>query len=99
MTELLAAAVLIGLAAYRVWRIIARDGITEPGRAPLIAQSDHAWARWTAELIGCAWCLGWWICGVIALALAVDLDWTLGEFAMVWAASSTVTGVIARGDN
>lgn len=98
MTGLLAASVLVGLASYRVWRIIALDQITEPFRAPLLTRTDQGWARWLMDGITCAFCLGWWINVAVGFAVALWMDWNAAECALVWFASSTVTGILARGD-
>lgn len=91
----LAWAVLIALASYRAWRLIAMDQITEPLRAPLVA-SDSRVAVWALDLIGCPWCLGWWLAGVATALATAHNDWGLIESALVWLAASTLTGWIAN---
>ena len=77
---------LVGLASYRLWRLIGEDSITEPLRDRL--------PEWAFEMTTCPWCLGSWIAfGVtwltdatiglqapvlVALAAAVVVGW-LGE--------------------
>ena len=63
--------VLLALAAYRVWRIAARDSITEKARvavtgyddehAPPLEPDTRSSRRYLSALIRCPWCLGWWI--------------------------------------
>lgn len=52
--------VLLCLAVYRVFRLIARDDITSPLRKPLHLGDGRvrAWLRSGAE---CPWCLGSWL--------------------------------------
>ncbi len=50
--------VLLGLAAYRTWRLIAEDTITEPVRQRLVRR------EYVSELVSCPWCLGSWIAAV-----------------------------------
>ena len=82
-------AVLLGLAVYRVWRIIALDSITEPLRAPLIARTDQRVWGWVWDLLSCPWCIGFWLNGVGAWVLAGDFR----EFILWWFGGSTVTGL------
>ena len=99
MVELLAAAVLIGMVCHRVWRIIAKDSITEPLRAPLIARTSLVpAARWVHELIDCPFCLGFWLNMTAALIAGGVYDWAPTETVLVWFAGSTVTGVVGRQD-
>jgi hypothetical protein len=79
---------LVGVASYRVFRLIAEDSIMEPVRLRL-----PDW-DWFGEWLYCPWCLGSWIAfGVtwitdatiglqapvlVALAAAVVVGW-LGE--------------------
>lgn len=93
---------IIGLAAYRLWRITGLDKITERPREWLYDKADRearvhdddSWHPWqfAADLIGCPWCWGWWICG----ALSGLVTWHAGagwlEFALLWCASSTICG-------
>ena len=98
MTALLAASVLIGMASYRLWRLIGMDQVTEPLRAPLIARSERPGARWWLTLITCAWCLGFWINVAVTIGVGVWQSWGLAELLLVLGAASTVTGVLGRGD-
>lgn len=78
--------VLIGVASYRVWRLVGEDNITEPLRERL----SGVWL----DLVSCPWCLGSWLAfGItwgadaavglphpflVGLAAAVVVGW-LGE--------------------
>lgn len=48
--------VLLGLAAFRVWRLVAEDLIFEPLRARLLATDSTA-----EEFVTCPWCSGFWV--------------------------------------
>lgn len=98
MGGLTLAALLIGFAAYRVYRIIGMDQITEPLRAPLLARDDRQPYRWIMDLITCPWCNGWWITGAAALALGHLYGWHPVEGVMVWFAASTVCGFLGKLD-
>jgi hypothetical protein len=89
---------LLGLAGFRVWRLIAHDTIFDPIRERILRLEG-----WTegepvpdgfrdrlAEFLVCAWCLGFWI-AVIAWALwQISPTWTL-----VFAAPLAISSVIA----
>lgn len=98
MIELVLAAVLIGAASYRAWRILGLDSITEPIRSRLL-ERDGRVARFVTELILCPWCLGWWICGVLTTVVTLVAGWSIVELALVWLASSTVCGLIGGRDD
>lgn len=89
--------VLIALVSYRLWRLAAIDQITEPLRSPLI-RSDSRVAGWALDLIGCPWCLGFWICGAVSAAVGVYADWSLLDALLVWWASSALVGLLGRLD-
>lgn len=70
---------LLTLAAYRVWRLVARDDITVPLRMRL---PDRV-----ADPVVCPWCAGTWIAvGTIAAAR----QWCDVEMPVVQAAASCV---------
>ena len=60
---------LLGLAAYRVWRLLAEDVILDRPRAWLVGLSDWTAGQRTpasyreglAEFLTCPWCAGAWI--------------------------------------
>ena len=47
--------VLLALAAYRVWKLVAEDTILDPLR------SRVTFTKTEAEFLTCPWCLGAWI--------------------------------------
>lgn len=90
-------ATLIGLAAFRLYRIAGVDSITEPIHGRLNAARNPV-ARWFSDLVSCPWCIGFWA----AFALT-GTGWALGEFGLfdglvVALAASTVCGVTASID-
>lgn len=87
---LLIATVLIGLASYRLWRIIGRDQIADPVRVWLIGREGPAWA-FVGDLLNCAWCLGWWLAG--AITIAVLWGSPLLHIGLVWCGSSALAGL------
>lgn len=85
-------AVLIGLASYRLYRIPAEDSITRRPRDWLYAKSERGWV-FLADLLSCAWCVGFWWAGALAGLVAWRSDLSLVDFALLWLASSTVAGI------
>lgn len=92
MLDLLIALVPLTLVAWRVWRIVAVDTITEPLRARFLFRDGRGW-EWFAELVTCPWCLGFWISGgvVAAYVFGVGLPWWL--FLVGWLAVSAGVGI------
>jgi hypothetical protein len=88
----------LALAVYRVWRIIAVDQITEPIRARFIFRDGRVW-RWVADLIGCAFCLGWWLSGVAAVAYVGALGLSGWWVWLLWPAVSCVVGFLGKIDD
>jgi uncharacterized protein DUF1360 len=90
--------VLLALAAFRIWRLIAADTIFDGPRKWIIGLG-YRWAdgdpipkkyreHW-GIFMECPWCLGFWISVVVWAAwLAVD-DWAVG-LAVPWALSAVV---------
>lgn len=90
-------ALVIGLAAFRLYRIAGVDSITEPIHGRLNA-SRHRVGMWLSELVGCPWCIGFWASlGLTALGWWGGLfTWT--EAIPVALAASTVCGLTASID-
>ena len=88
MMEMLVWVLVIGLASYRVWRLIAQDSITEPLRDQL---DDEGWA---IGLVSCPWCLGSWV----AFGATWLTDATIGVPAPVAVAlgAAVVVGVLGE---
>lgn len=54
-------AVLLALAAYRLWKLAAEDKITDRPRDWLVARIPE----WAEEWLACPWCAGFWIGGAV----------------------------------
>lgn len=81
--------VVDALAAYRLTRLVTRDKITAPLRAPLVDRPGLA-----GELVSCEWCVGVWASfGVVALRRLVPGAWAPVADALALAA---VVGLIAE---
>jgi hypothetical protein len=83
---------LVGAAAYRVWRLVGQDSITWPVRRYLDPNAGRIRA-WFYELVTCPWCLGSWV--AIAAAFATDaVGWTTTPPLLLGFAAAVVVGVI-----
>lgn len=65
-------ALLLGLAAWRTWHLLAKDDITEPARDWLDERFD--------EFISCPFCLGFWV------SLAWTGFWVVWPTGALWSA-------------
>lgn len=92
---LLAYAVLIGLAAFRLYRIFARDTITERPREWLYDRSG-AVSEFLADLMSCPWCIGFWYAGGLAALVTRHEGYAWPEFALLWLAGSAACGLVAK---
>jgi hypothetical protein len=67
----------IGLASYKVGRLIAKDEVTKFVRAPVTRDEDasepepQGWPRALGELITCPYCVGLWIAAGFSYALVL----------------------------
>jgi hypothetical protein len=84
---------VMGMAAFRLWRIAAVDSITEPFHGRLNA-SRHPVGRWFSDLVSCPWCLGF------HLSILVWALWTffpvIGVPTCLILATSTLVGFLGR---
>lgn len=84
--------VLLALASYRVWRLVALDVLLDRPR-------DWAWSRApaVAAFATCPWCSGWWI------SVAAWIAWVAAPTFSVWAsvplALSAVVGFASTLDS
>jgi hypothetical protein len=88
--DLIALTLIIGLAAFRLWRLGARDSITARPRQWLYNRLPSV----VSEMVDCCWCLGSWLAfGLTAAAYAT------APFAYPWLvglAAAATTGWIGR---
>jgi hypothetical protein len=91
--------VVIGLAAFRLYRISGKDDITQGFHGTINAAArKNSVAFVVNELISCAWCIGSWYSAALAGA-----GYLLGLFGAVEAfgiglAASAVCGIVERID-
>jgi hypothetical protein len=94
--------VLLGLASFRIWRILAVDTILEGVRNRLFRWEDYQggaperYRYGLDEFVKCPWCFGWWV------VLGWWGLWQVWEHAVyvmsVPLALSTVVGYLAKWD-
>lgn len=91
--NLLCYSILIGLASWRSWRIAALDIITERPRNWLYGKADfNVVAGFFADLIGCVYCLGFWLACVGAWLVSDLMDYGIVEFSLLALAGSAIAG-------
>lgn len=92
--------VLLALAAYRVFRIVGYDTITQPVRERVTGYKDSdelpadVERAYLAKLVRCPWCLGWWISLGVWLVYET-WPYTTARLAVPFALSAAV-GMIGR---
>ena len=93
------AVTLIALAAYRLYRIVGEDKITERPRHWVLYElefrKEGRGSYWN-EFIECPWCAGFWISGLLLLLYAaLEGWWNAGGFVVTWLAISSLVGLLA----
>lgn len=69
----------VGVASYKVGRLVAKDEVTSWVRAPVTRDEEaqeperEGMARALGELVTCPYCIGLWVSAVLTAALAVRL--------------------------
>ena len=67
----------VGVASYKVGRLVAKDEVTSWVRAPVTRDEEaqeperEGMARALGELVTCPYCIGLWVSAVLTAALAV----------------------------
>ena len=102
--------VLGALAAYRITRLVTTDKITEPTFERLRWWFERRWEskhpeavpndKWNSKLaflLSCAWCLGFWVSGMVTVILSVAYG--LNYPILTWLAMSTVVGFLGNIDS
>lgn len=89
-------AVLLTLAVYRVWRLLAADTILDGPRDRLVKAADDAYREELDIFLHCPWCLGFWVSVVGWVA------WLVFPTETIWVsvplAISCVIGFMAKVD-
>jgi Protein of unknown function (DUF1360) len=89
-------AVLLTLAVYRVWRLLAADTILDKPRDRLVKAADKDYREELDIFLHCPWCLGFWL-SVLGWAA-----WLVFPTETIWVsvplAISTVVGFMAKAD-
>ena len=83
------AALILALAAFRVYRLIAEDDILDRPRDHLMDKLAEERLEKLDKLITCPWCLGFWLSVIAWLAWLATPSWTVG-LAFPWALSAAV---------
>lgn len=65
--------ILLALATYRVWRLLAEDAILDPVRRPVLRRFP---SEKLVEFVECPFCAGWWIGIVWWLCWTAWPEWT-----------------------
>ncbi len=84
--------ILLGLAAYRTWHLLAQDSITESFRNLL----EDLFTDGVRRFVECCWCLGFWF------SIAWWACWEVWPHGTMWVAApfalSAVVGLVASHD-
>lgn len=88
---ILAYALLIGLAAYRLWRVFALDTIADRPREWLYDRHGVVW-EFVADLLSCPWCIGFWYSCAGAWIVADVEGYDPAQFALLALAASAIAG-------
>jgi hypothetical protein len=99
--------VLLGIAAYRATQLGVHDSILDPSRERLAAwhakNLDSKPRNFLMQLIGCVYCLGWWLSGatlgayLLATGTWGDAPWIV--HGIEWFAVAGVQALLNRRDD
>jgi hypothetical protein len=81
--------VILALAVFRVYRLIAEDDIADRPREWLLDKLEEERLEKLDKLITCPWCLGFWLSVLAWLAWLATPGWAVG-LAFPWALSAIV---------
>lgn len=90
-------AALVGLAAFRLYRIAGVDSITEPIHGRLNASRNPV-ALWFSDLVSCPWCIGFWASFALVVPGVLLGEFGIFEGIVIGLAASTICGVTASID-
>lgn len=86
---------LLTMAAYRFWRILAYDTITEEPRRRVLSWLDREGEEKWAIFLTCPWCAGFWITGAALAVYCITFGWIgTTSFLTHWLAMSLGVGLI-----
>jgi hypothetical protein len=95
--------IIFCLAVHRVTRLFVADTFPpiEVLRSKLTGRPDTPeWLTYllgNAKQTGCPWCMSVWVAGLGVLILGLTTHWFVWqEWLMIWAASSSATGFLAK---
>ena len=91
------ASLILALAVFRVYRLIAEDDIFDRPRDWAFDKLAEERLEKLDKLITCPWCLGFWLSVIAWVAWMLSPAWTVG-LAFPWALSAAV-GLIAKLDH
>lgn len=100
--DLLVLSVLAGMAAFRVTRVVTADFIFEDVRFKIwdiLLNKDgtvDGWRQKLGYLIGCDWCLGFWVTLAIVLPIGFISSFQWLDFILLWFASAGFQGIFAN---
>jgi len=90
----LAFTVLIALASYRAWALIALDTITKPIRKRLLKADSWLDLWWR-----CPWCAGTWITAAITILTDQLADGGVASPVLVFGAATALTALLGGNDS
>ena len=104
----IAVLLILGLAAFRLTRLIVFDKITEPMRRPFfneveekdeegnvavyLVPKERGIRGWIGELLACYWCTGVWV-SLLLFSLYMS-KWPAGEFIILILAIAAIASIL-----
>ena len=81
---------IVSLVAYRLWRLIGQDDISDMLRLRI-----RQWKPAALHMVECGWCLGSWVSLAVAFS-AWGVGWVDSPPLLVGFASAVVVGVLSE---